>query len=495
MATPTKEELQNLLKNHTRKGKLLVPVFLEIKADLLTPVSAYLKLSAGQQHSFLFESVEGGARIGRYSFLGAGPVDIIKTGQQFEYGKVDPLKVLEKRFESMDYIRLPNTPNFTGGAVGYVSFDCIEYFEPRTKKELKDVLGIPESQFMFFEEAVVFDHLHHVIKIICHFKPQGNDTFDEEEYNRVVARLNALKDLLETAEVVLPKNSAITGPATEWHSNVGQEGYESFVGKLKTHIIDGDIVQAVPSQRVSRKTFLHPFNAYRELRSINPSPYMFYLDCEDFQVVGASPEMLCKVENRKVYTHPIAGTRRRGKTQQEDEELAKDLLNDEKERAEHVMLVDLGRNDVNRVCIPSSTSVDSLMQIERYSHVMHIVSQVSGTLRPEKSQWDAFRSIFPAGTVSGAPKIKAIELIRECEQENRGVYAGSVGYFGYGGNLDTAIAIRTSVFKDGNVYLQAGGGIVYDSDPFLEYQETTNKLGSSMAAIARAEAFYQRNSH
>ncbi|CAG8522651.1 10560_t:CDS:2, partial [Scutellospora calospora] len=273
-------------------------------------------------------------------------------------------------------------------------------------------------------------------------------------------------------------------------SNVGKEGYKEFVTILKEHIVKGDIIQAVPSQRFERPTTLHPFNAYRHLRTVNPSPYLFYIDLNDCQIVGASPELLVKVENDIVYTHPIAGTRKRGKTKEGDDMLADELLNDPKEKSEHIMLVDLGRNDVNRVCQPRTVKVDSLMHIERYSHVMHIVSQVSGKLRPDKTRFDAFRSIFPAGTVSGASKVKAMEIIAEPEREKRGVYAGAVGHFDFSNSIDTCIAIRTMVFKDGFVYLQAGGGIVYDSNEDAEYQETIDKLQSSVTCIDKAEEYY-----
>jgi anthranilate synthase component 1 len=312
------------------------------------------------------------------------------------------------------------------------------------------------------------------------------------EYKQAIARIDKIIDMLASTHLATPIQPSLkTQNDAVWESNVGKEGYEGFVAKLKDHIKHGDIIQAVPSQRISRPTELHPLNVYRHLRTVNPSPYMFYIDFEDFQLVGASPEMLVKVENQVVYTHPIAGTRPRGKSEAEDLALEQEVLSDPKERAEHVMLVDLGRNDVNRVCRPETVKVDSLMHIERYSHVMHIVSNVSGTLREDQTAFDAFRSIFPAGTVSGAPKVRAVELISELEGERRGVYAGAVGHFNFSGDLDTCIAIRTMVFKNGVAYLQAGGGIVFDSDPALEYQETLNKLGSNLATIAQAEDYYR----
>lgn len=376
-----------------------------------------------------------------------------------------------------------------GGAIGYISYDCVQYFEPRTKRDLADPIGIPDAIFMFCDTVVVFDHLRHVMTVVSHFKAEHPEMFDmevDEEYSRVTAEITRVVSMLNNDEVPMPEQPPIVlNPQPV--SNVGQAGYEAFVEKLKFHINEGDIIQAVPAQRLSRPTTLHPFNAYRQLRSVNPSPYMFYVDLKEFQLVGASPEMLVKVEDGHVTTHPIAGTRRRGKTPEEDEAMAQELLGDIKERAEHIMLVDLGRNDVNRICEPSSVRVDSLMHIERYSHVMHIVSHVSGKLRADKTAYDAFRSIFPAGTVSGAPKIRAMELIYDCEKEKRGVYAGSVGFFDFAGNVDTCIAIRTMLFKDGLAYLQAGAGIVYDSIPTMEFKETEHKLRSNVTALELAE--------
>jgi anthranilate synthase component 1 len=312
-------------------------------------------------------------------------------------------------------------------------------------------LKLPESELLFCETLIICDHLFQRVKVISHVRcPQANVTKEEiaRQYHLATERILTVMEALNAPQVPVPPQPKITlDQQVEWTSNVGKEGYKGFVKKLKEHIKLGDIIQAVPSQRVSRPTKLHPFNVYRQLRMLNPSPYMFYFDFGDFQIVGASPEMLVKVENRVVYTHPIAGTRRRGKDEAEDLALEQDVLNDPKERAEHVMLVDLGRNDINRVCRPETVKVDSLMHIERYSHVMHIVSNVSGTLRDDQTPFDAFRSVFPAGTVSGAPKIRAIELINQLEGERRGVYAGAVGHFDFSGNLDTCIAIRTMVFK------------------------------------------------
>jgi len=428
----------------------------------------------------------------------AGPYKVVHTGDEFPI-KGDPLVPLEADFKNIKFVPVKGLPSFTGGAIGYISYDCIQHFEPKTAKSLKDPIHVPESVLMYCDSVVVFDHLHQVIKVVAHYKTnnhpesqsQGEEETDaqiEAKYAQICATIAAAVDKLNSEYTPLPEQPEVD-LSFQFTSNTGQEGYENMVRNLKKHIVEGDIFQAVPSQRLARPTSLHPFNIYRRLRSLNPSPYMFYVSLQDLKLIGASPETLVKVENRIVETHPIAGTRPRGATPEDDEKLAQDLLSDEKELAEHIMLVDLGRNDVNRVCIPSSVVVDSLMHIERYSHVMHIVSRVKGELRPEKTPFDAFRSIFPAGTVSGAPKIRAIELIGEQEGEKRGVYAGAVGYFGFSGDQDTCIAIRTIVYKDGVAYLQAGAGIVYDSDPTSEYQETMNKLKSNLTAIATAEAY------
>lgn len=383
-----------------------------------------------------------------------------------------------------------------GGAVGYVGFDCYQYFEPSIKTEVSDPIGIPDAIFMMCDTLVVFDRVRQVVNVVSHFRSDATDPKEiEREYTKAAEEIETTLSLL--TEDRIP--SVPQGPVTlgkEAVSNVGEAGYKGFVTQLKHHIKEGDIFQAVPSQRLARPTDLHPFNVYRHLRSLNPSPYMFYMNLKDFTVVGASPEMLTKVQDGVAFTHPIAGTRKRGKTPEEDKALADDLLKDPKERAEHVMLVDLGRNDINRVCKPETVKVDKLMEIEYYSHVMHIVSNVSGKLRDDKTPFDAFRAIFPAGTVSGAPKIRAVELIRGLEKEKRGIYAGVVGHFDYSGDLDTCIAIRTMLFKDGVAYLQAGGGIVYDSVEEDEYQETMNKMGSNLATIDQCERkIYEQQQH
>lgn len=385
----------------------------------------------------------------------------------------------------------------TGGAIGYVGYDCARYFEPTIARPLKDVLGIPESLFMLFDTIVAFDHFFQIIKVITYIPITDGGANLKEAYLKGQRTIQDVIDIIIHTDVPLPQQGPIS-QNQEYKSNIGQAGYESHVTKLKEHIKVGDIFQAVPSQRLARPTSLHPFNLFRRLRSVNPSPYMFFVDCGDFQLVGASPELLVKNEKGRIITHPIAGTVKRGTTSDEDKVLAAELRASSKDRAEHVMLVDLARNDVNRVCDPTTTQVDRLMVVEKFSHVQHLVSQVSGVLRPDKTRFDAFRSIFPAGTVSGAPKVRAMQLIGELEGEKRGVYAGAVGYFGYDrssqdgsdeitGDMDTCIALRTMVLKDGVTYLQAGGGIVLDSDEYDEYVETLNKLGANIACIKGAE--------
>ncbi|ORX51202.1 anthranilate synthase component I [Hesseltinella vesiculosa] len=447
---PTLEEVRELLAED--KGNT-IPIYAELDADFLTPVSAYLKVADRCDYSFLFESVAGGETIGRYSFIGADPYKLLKVGPNQEI-KGDPLTAVENELKSVRYVKLPDLPSFTGGAVGYIGFECFEYFEPSVASDLDDPLGIPDAVFMLCDTLVIFDRVRQLIKVVSHFRSDAKDPEAiEREYSRATGEIETTVLLLNQEHTPQVPQGPIE-LNREHVSNVGKQGYKDFVSKLKHHIKEGDIFQTVPSQRLARPTSLHPFNVYRHLRSLNPSPYMFYVNLKDFTIVGASPEMLTKVQDRIVHTHPIAGTRKRGKNMDEDKALADDLLADPKERAEHVMLVDLGRNDCNRVCDPLTVKVDKLMEIEYYSHVMHIVSNVSGVLRAEKSSFDAFRAIFPAGTVSGAPKIKAVELIRSLEKEKRGIYAGAVGHFDYSGDLDTCIAIRTMLFKDGIAYLQ-----------------------------------------
>ncbi|KAM3066790.1 anthranilate synthase component 1 [Clarireedia jacksonii] len=501
--SPSLAEISTVLSKTSGKeyAPNLVSIYKEISSDLITPSAAYLKISAHSksEHSFLFESAAT-EKVGRYSFIGAGPRKILKTGEG--HGEqVDPLPSLEAELAKCRVAQIPGQklPPLTGGAIGYVGYDCVRYFEPKTARPMKDVLKVPESLFMLFDTIVAFDRFFGVIKVITYLHVPDDLSHVSAEYDKAQAMIDEIVAVLESQETPLPVQPPISQDQ-EYTSNIGREGYEQHVKDLKNHITAGDIIQAVPSQRFARPTTLHPFNIYRHLRTVNPSPYLFYVNCGDFQIVGASPELLVKDEDGRIITHPIAGTVKRHPDPKIDEELAEELRSSLKDRAEHVMLVDLARNDINRVCDPLTTRVDRLMVVEKFSHVQHLVSQVSGVLRKGKTRFDAFRSIFPAGTVSGAPKVKAMELIAELEKEKRGVYAGAVGYFGYGsvddegneyeGAMDTCIALRTMMVKDGVAYLQAGGGIVFDSDPYDEWMETMNKLRANMTCITGAEKLY-----
>ncbi|SNX81618.1 probable TRP2 - anthranilate synthase component I [Melanopsichium pennsylvanicum] len=494
---PTLSEVQSALLSPSPVGNI-IPVYTSLPSDLLTPVTAYLKLSNGadtKRRSFLFESVTGGEKIGRYSFIGSDPLKIVRTGPGLD-AEGDPLLAIEKELSPYKYIPVQGLPTFTGGAIGYISYDCVQYFEPRTKRDLKDILGIPESVFMVADSLIVFDHVFSTVRCVSHvhlpsdLAGKATPADIQALYAKAQDKVNKLVQTLTTSATPMPEQPPIL-PGQEAISNVGKSGYEGFVTSLRKNIVKGDIIQAVPSQRLTRRTTLHAFNCYRHLRQVNPSPYMFYVDCGDCQLVGASPETLCKIEKGKVAVHAIAGTVKRGGSDKEDEELASQLAGSTKDQAEHVMLVDLARNDINRVCDPSTTQVESFMQVEKFSHVMHLTSRITGQLRQGKSRFDALRSIFPAGTVSGAPKIRAIELVSELEKEKRGVYAGAVGRIDFADKeMDVCIAIRTMTFKDGYAYLQAGGGIVYDSVEEDEYIETINKLGANIRCISQAEEYY-----
>jgi len=479
MYSPTLAEVKLLARG--RQGNL-VPVFREVTADLETPVSAYLKVARGQ-HSFLLESVEGGERLARYSFIGTEPYRILRTGpNELPHGCADPLLLIEEELKRFKLIPVPGLPPFHGGAVGYLAYEVARYFERLPAPDI-DLLALPEAVFLFTDSLLVFDHLHHRIKIVGHVRLDGDV---EAAYRQATWRIDELAKRLATPLRVASMKPPTTS-AARVSSNVGREGFLRNVEKAKEHIVKGDIIQVVPSQRLSRPTSAAPFEVYRALRTVNPSPYMYYLELDDVQIVGASPEMLVRVEEGMVETHPIAGTRPRGRTNKEDALLEAELRSDEKERAEHVMLLDLGRNDIGRVSEPGTVHATQVMDVERYSHVMHLVSHVTGRLRDGLTAFDALRACFPAGTVSGAPKIRAMEIIAEFEPDRRGPYAGAVGYFGFSGNLDTAITIRTIVMKDGVAHVQAGGGVVFDSVAETEYQESLNKAMALLKALDQAE--------
>ncbi len=462
----------------------LVPIYREIEADLETPVSAYLKV-ARSPYSFLLESVEGGEKLARYSFIGTDPYKILKTGRGTAEGTVDPLIPIKAEMDKHKLIPTPDLPRFHGGGVGYLAYDVVRYFEPRLKEPPQDTLGLPESIFMFNDTLLVFDHLAHTIKVVSHVFLDGDV---EAAYREAVAKIELMVDRL-TTPLEFPRSLKVDPSAAgrPVESSFTQAEYEAAVEQAVEYTHAGDIIQVVPSQRLRRKTDAHPFQIYRALRSINPSPYMYYLELGDIHIVGASIETLVRAEDGVIVTHPIAGTRPRGANPAEDAALEEELKTSEKQRAEHIMLVDLARNDVGRVSVPGSVHVPDLMYVEKYSRVMHLVSHVEGRLKPELDAYDALRACFPAGTLSGAPKIRAMEIITELEGDKRGPYGGAVGYFSFSGNVDTAIVLRTAVVKDGVAYVQAGGGVVSDSTPTDEYEETLHKAGALLRAIDKAE--------
>jgi anthranilate synthase component 1 len=489
MYTPSLGEIRSLA---AQGGNNLAPIFRDVPADLETPVSAFLKVARGE-YSFLLESVEGGERLARYSFIGTEPYRVLRCGPYADPSQgSDPLREVEAELSRYRLSHPRDTearnplPRFTGGAVGFLAYDVVRHFEPRVKVPEADPLGLPEALFMFTDAMLVFDHLKHVIKVVAHCRLDGDiETAYRQACWRIDELARRLNKTLPATPYPLNPPSHVQEPV---RSNVGRERYIQMVERCREYIIAGDVIQVVPSQRLSRSTTAHPFSVYRALRTVNPSPYMYYLQMGGSYIVGASPEMLVRVEDGAVETHPIAGTRPRGRDPEEDAALEQELRNDEKERAEHVMLVDLGRNDIGRVSEPGTVRVGDFMVVERYSHVMHLVSRVTGKLRAGLSAYDALRACFPAGTVSGAPKIRAMEIISELEPDRRGPYAGAVGYFDFSGNMDTCITIRTIVMKDGTAHIQAGGGVVFDSVPEREYQESLNKARALLAAIDEAEA-------
>ncbi|MBE9502233.1 MAG: anthranilate synthase component I [Chloroflexi bacterium] len=481
MYYPALGEVQKLKKDGN-----LVPIYREIVADLETPVSAFLKIARGG-YSFLLESVEGGEHLARYSFIGTEPYSVLATGGRGNaLPAVDPLSLIQRELDKYKLIPLPDLPRFHGGAVGYLAYEAARHFEELPAPD-SDPLGLPEAIFMFVDTVLVFDHLTHKIRIVSHVRLDGDI---EAAYLKAVEKIDSLAERLSQPmeQGSWGKAPAIPTPQSAVSSNLSQAEFESRVSQAKEYICAGEIIQVVLSQRLSRPTTASPFDIYRALRSVNPSPYMYYLHLDACHIIGASPEMLVRVEDGVVATHPIAGTRPRGANPAEDLRLEQELRSDEKELAEHIMLLDLGRNDIGRVSEPGTVQVPQVMNVERYSHVMHLVSHVQGKLRQGLTQFDALRACFPAGTVSGAPKIRAMEIIAELEPDNRGPYAGAVGYFSFSGNLDAAITIRTIVMTEDTAYVQAGGGIVADSVPEREYQESLNKAQALLKAIEQAES-------
>ena len=490
MIHPDFREFQQLAKQGN-----LIPVYDVFPADLLTPVSAYLRLAQGARYSFLLESVEGGERIARYTFAGANPEEVfryangacvLESQNRILWEERDPVTFLRARMDRFRPVRLPGLPPLVAGAIGYFSYDMVRLIE-RLPKRLRDDIGLYDAQLMFYHGIIAFDHVQHRLWIVRNVHTDGEGSL-RGKYNAAVREIRKTRQLLEQASPAEQpkKQSKKRAAPLRVNSNFQREEYLEAVRKAKNYIRAGDIFQVVISQRFSAKTNAEPFQVYRELRALNPSPYLFFLQMNDVAVVGSSPEMLVKVQGRDVFYRPIAGTRWRGQDEAEDQRLEREMLASEKERAEHIMLVDLGRNDLGRVSEYGTVRPEKLMTVERYSHVMHLVSSLRGRLREDVDCFDALMACFPAGTVSGAPKVRAMEIIEELERTRRGIYSGGVLYLDFAGNLDSCIALRTMVIKNGVAHVQAGGGIVADSTPEGEYQESQNKAKALLTALEAA---------
>lgn len=487
------------LEEFKQKAKLgnLVPVYKEILADLDTPVSAYLKISGGE-YSFLLESVEGGEKWARYCFLGCDPSVVVSTkgrtmtlmengkSEQREIESGSPLSAVKEVLSRYQPVPEEGLPRFSGGAVGFISYDMVRFFEDLPEETLDD-LDVPDSQFVITDTMLVFDNVSQTIKIVSNAFIEGDDL--ESVYKNTIKKITSLEEKLKAPLAIEANTDSVENSESSlsFGSNIEEEKFKQAVSRIKEYILEGDAIQVVLSQRLKFSIKCDPFDIYRALRTINPSPYMYYLKFGDLQVVGSSPEVLVRLEDKKVEVRPIAGTRKRGQNEEEDRALEQDLLKDEKELAEHIMLVDLGRNDLGRVSEISTVEVNERFTIERYSHVMHIVSNVKGILKKGLDCFDVLKASFPAGTLSGAPKIRAMEIIDELEPTRRGLYGGAVGYISFNGNMDTAIAIRTLLVKDKNAYLGVGAGVVADSVPENEFEETMNKGRALLKAIEMAE--------
>ncbi len=473
------------------QGYNRIPFVREVLADLDTPLSSYLKLAQGP-YSYLFESVQGGEKWGRYSILGlpartllkaSGDTVTIETdGEVVESHECDdPLEFVEQFQQRYRVPELEHLPRFNGGLVGYFGYDCVRYVEPKLKaSQPQDTIGTPDILLMVSDEVLVFDNLAGKLILIVHANPEEDGSFEAAEKRLEELELRLRNEVPTTAPMSL---SSETVREDQFTSSFGEDNFQQAVAKIKDYVLAGDTMQVVVSQRLSIDFEAEPLNLYRALRSLNPSPYMYFLDLGDHHVVGSSPEILARLEDGEVTVRPIAGTRRRGHTAAEDLALEQELVNDPKEIAEHLMLIDLGRNDVGRVANVGSVELTDKMVVERYSHVMHITSNVTGQLRDELNAMDVLKAALPAGTLSGAPKIRAMEIIDELENEKRGIYGGAVGYLSWNGNMDTAIAIRTAVIKDKKLYVQAGAGVVADSVPALEWKETMNKARAIFRAV------------
>lgn len=485
---PDKKEFIKLAKHGN-----LIPVYAEIEADLLTPVSAFLRIK-GRGYSYLLESVEGEEKLARYSFLGSDPSLVFKsTGRQIEikeYGRVrryktdkDPLFEIKNIMAGYSFVPVKGLPRFCGGLVGYIGYDMVRFFENIPDKNLVG-LDLPDSVFVLTDTILIFDHVMHKIKIVSNAYIKAKKA--AAVYAEAVGKIERIIKSLSGAGPSAPEEKKTAG-RIRISSNCSKGAFYGMVRDAKRYIRNGDIIQAVLSQRFSTELgSREPFRIYRNLRSINPSPYMYYLDFKDIRLIGSSPEIMVRCEDGRVELRPIAGTRPRGRDDAEDARLQKELLSDPKEKAEHIMLVDLGRNDVGRVCSFNSVKVRELMRVEKYSHVMHISSDITGRLKDQYDEYDVVRASFPAGTVTGAPKIRAMEIIDELEAARRGPYAGCVGYFSFSGNVDTCITIRTILVHRNIAYIQAGAGIVADSRPEREYKETVNKARALIKAIEEA---------
>jgi anthranilate synthase component 1 len=493
---PTRDEFVAL----ARTGNL-IPVYADLMADFETPVSAYAKLRA-HGPAYLLESVEGGERLSRYSFIGCRPRKVFACGpattEITEAGKpsrtvptpADPLALIESELKLFRPVKLPGLPRFTGGAVGFISYEYVSRIEPTVPPAARDELAIPLVYFMLSDSLLIFDRAKQTLRLCVNAHVPGEgDGRAAKAHAAAEVELRELFEILRQPSSLAPAPLASAPRVEVPPGNFTRPDYELLVESVKEYIRAGDIIQVVPSQRFTRPFKKTPLDLYRALRTVNPSPYTFILDSGDFALVGASPEVHVRLTDGLVEIRPIAGTRRRGASHEEDQALEKELLADEKERAEHLMLVDLARNDIGRVCTFGSIHVPDYMFVERYSHVMHIVSQVEGQIAEGKTAFDLMRATFPAGTVSGAPKVRAMQIIAEKEPVQRGFYAGALGYFGYDGNLDSCITLRTALLKDGIMYIQAGGGVVADSDPAAEYQETVNKAGALLKAAEIASRY------
>jgi anthranilate synthase component 1 len=475
----------------------VIPVYTDLMADFETPVSAYAKLKEAGP-SYLLESVEGGETLSRYSFIGCRPrkvfvcgpatTEIRRPGRATETIPTprDPLTLIEEEMRGYRPVALPGLPRFTGGAVGFIAYEYVTRIEPTVPAVVHDELGLPLLYFMLSDSLLIFDRAKQTLRL-CVNAHVGEDV--DAAYTAAVAELNELFAMLRHPSELAPAPLIETPNLAVPPGNFTQSRFEQVVVEGKEYIRSGDIIQFVPSQRFTRPFAKSPLQLYRALRTVNPSPYMFILEAGDFSIVGASPEVHVRLTDGLVEIRPIAGTRKRGQSPTEDAALEKELLADEKERAEHLMLVDLARNDIGRVCRFGTVKVPEMMVVERYSHVMHIVSQVEGRIAPDKSAYDLMRATFPAGTVSGAPKIRAMQIIAQYEPSQRGAYAGALGYVGYDGNMDTCIMLRTALLKDGMIHIQAGAGVVADSIPASEYQETVSKAAALFKAVLMAEQF------